>query len=85
MVQVINGQPPAAAITGIPPVTLAPITWPTWAIEEGLTITAYKDAHQMQGKGINPNHWWHTSTLTDLHLWQVMAEMPADRCLCNQE
>jgi hypothetical protein len=47
--QVIKGQTPmaaslAATTTGVPLVTPAPITWPTWAIEEDPTISAYRDA-----------------------------------------
>jgi hypothetical protein len=63
-----------AAASGVPPVTPALITWPTWPVEEDPTVQGYLSACQKQGREPNPQHWWHTCALTDLHLRKVMAE-----------
>jgi hypothetical protein len=95
--QIIKGGPSAAehaaaevahlkaAASGIPPVTPAPITWLTWPLEEDPTAHNYVSACKEQGREINPQYWWHTCKLTDLHLQRVMAEMLANRDFCSKE
>jgi hypothetical protein len=87
MRQVVGGGPSAAeraateaaclkaVASGIPPVTPALITWPTWPLEEDSTVQKYVRSCQEQGREINPQDWRHTCKLTDLCLWRVMAEM----------
>jgi hypothetical protein len=67
-----------AAASGVPPVTPALITWPIWPVAEDLMIQDYLSACQEQRREPNPQHWWRTCALTDLHLQRVMAEMPAN-------
>jgi hypothetical protein len=97
MRQVIKGGPSTAehiatkaahskaAASGVPPVTPALITWPTWPLEEDPMVQDYVSSCQEQGREINPQHWWHTCELTDLRLRRVMAEMPANRDSCSKE
>jgi hypothetical protein len=97
MRQVVKGGPSAAectateaarskaAASGVLPVTPAPITWPTWPVEEDPTIQDYISACQEQGREINPQHWWHNCVLTDLRLRSVMAEMQAIQESHSQE
>jgi hypothetical protein len=97
MRQVVKGGPSAeeraatkaarlkAVASGIPPVTPALITWPIWPVAEDLTVQDYLSACQEQGREPNPQHWWHTCALMDLHLQRVMAEMPANQESRSQE
>jgi hypothetical protein len=97
MRQVVEGGPSAAeraaskvacskaVASGVPPVTSAPITWPTWPLEEDPTVQKYVRLCQEQGREINPQDWWHTCKLTNLCLWRVMAEMPANREFRSKE
>jgi hypothetical protein len=90
MRQVIEGGPSTAehaateaahskaVASGVLPVTPTPITWLTWPVEEDPTVQDYISACQEQGREINPQHWWCTCALTDLHLRRVIAEMPAN-------
>jgi hypothetical protein len=97
MRQVVKGGPSAAecaatevahlkaVASGVLPVTPAPITWLTWPVEEDPMVQDYISACQEQGREPNPQHWWRTCALTDLRLWRVMAEMPANQEFCSQE
>jgi hypothetical protein len=97
MRQVIKGGPSTAehtaaevarlkaAASGIPPVIPAPITWPTWPLEEDPMVYNYVTACKEQGREINPQYWWHTCKLTDLCLQRVMAEMLANQESCSKE
>jgi hypothetical protein len=72
MRQVIKGGPSTAecaaaeaacskaVASGVPPVTPALITWPTWPLEEDPTVQDHISACQEQGREINPQHWWCT-------------------------
>jgi hypothetical protein len=66
MRQVVEGGPSAAeraateaacskaVALGIPPVTPAPITWPTWPVEEDPMVQGYLSACQEQWREPNP-------------------------------
>jgi hypothetical protein len=97
MRQVVKGGPSAAeraaaeaarskaVASGVLPVTPAPITWPTWPVEEDPMVQGYLSACQEQGREPNSQHWWYTCALTDLRLRRVMAEMPVNQESRSQE